>query len=148
MLESYWCPQRARHLAALITNYCANQSLLAMEQLSALHSIGEEGTSNPCSSGSVPPKITTNASVVQRSYVKPRGTAISFLPNEPGSHYNATPSARPGIVGVGFHLSPTPSGNFCHYVNLFQRRLCRLEFCLIESKSARLTVDVTLARRL
>lgn len=53
MLQSYWCPQRARHLASLITNYRANQSLLAMEQLSALHSIGEEGTSNPCSSVSV-----------------------------------------------------------------------------------------------
>lgn len=119
-----------------------------MEQLSALHSIGEEGTSNPCSSGSLPPKITTNASVVQHSYVKQRGTVISFLPNEPRSHYNATPSAKPGIVGVGFNLSPIPSGDFCHYINLFQCRLCRLEFCLIESKSVRLTVDVTLVRRL
>lgn len=100
MLQSYWCPQRARHLAALITNYSANQSLLAMEQLSALHSIGEEGTSNPCSSVSVSPKITTNASVVQHSYVKRRGTGICFLRNELRSHCNATLSTKPGIAGV------------------------------------------------
>lgn len=148
MLRSYWCPQRARHLAALITNYRANQSLLAMEQLSALHSIGEEGTSNPCSSVSVPPKITANASVVQRSYVKRRGTVICFLPNEPRSHYTATPSANPGIVGVDFHLRPIQRVHFCHYINLFHCGLCRLAFCLIESKPAQLTVDVTLPWRL
>lgn len=117
MLESYWCPQRARHLAALITNYRANQSLLAMEQLSALHSIGEEGTSNPWSSGSVPPKITTNASVVQHSYVKWRGTVISFLPNEPRSHYNATPSAKAGNCGSGF---PPPAGTKRGFLSLHQ----------------------------
>lgn len=61
---------------------------------------------------------------------------ISFLPNQPRSHYNATPSPKPGIVGVGFHLPPIPSRDFCHYINLFQCRLCRLEFCLIESKTA------------
>lgn len=79
-----------------------NQSLLAMEQLSALHSIGEEGTSNPCSSVSVSPKITTNASVVKRLYVKRRGTGICFLHSEPRSHYNAAPSTKPGIAGVEF----------------------------------------------
>lgn len=105
-----------------------NQSLLAMEQLSALHSIGEEGTSNPCSSVSVSPKITTNASVVKRLYVKLRGTGIYFLHNKLRSHYNAAPRTKPRIAGVALHLLPLQSVDFCHYINLFQSRLCRLEF--------------------
>lgn len=105
-----------------------NQSLLAMEQLSALHSIGEEGTSNPCSSVSVSPKITTNASVVKRSYVKRKGIGICFLHNELRSHCNAGPSTKPGIAGVEFHLLPLQSVDFCHYINFFQSCLCRLEF--------------------
>lgn len=56
-----------------------NQSLLAMEQLSALRSIGEGRTSNPCSSVSMSPKITTNASVVKRLFVKRREQGFTFF---------------------------------------------------------------------
>lgn len=90
MLQSSWCPLRARHLIALITNYPTNQSLLAMEQLSALHSIGGEWTSNPCSSLflSLSPEITTNALHTLTVVCKTeREKSICFPLTELRSHY-------------------------------------------------------------
>lgn len=144
MLQSSWCPQRARHLAALITNYPANQSLLAMVQLSALHSIGGEWTSNPCSSLFVSPEITTNALHTLTLVCKPEGKKDFFFLRLNWDHITCHAKCKAWNCRGGF--SPL---TVARHESLSLHQFISMPFvwasvCLIEWKTTWFTMDVTL----
>lgn len=109
-----------------------------MEQLSALHSIGGEATSNPSSTLSL--FISWNNCKCCTLVCKTEGEKDLFSSDWTEITLHAMPSTKSEIAGVDIHLSLFQGTHSCHYINLFQCHVCGLDF---EWKATWVTLDMT-----